>query len=445
MSVISGSPQQLRRANLAAVLDFAWDAGPFTATDAIDATGLTRTTVLGLCDDLVGLGWLRELSPERLPGDRAKGRPARRYAFDRRAGHVVGVDAGQHRVTASVADLAGTVLARSTRVLEPTGEAPRARLDGARLDGVRGAVDDALDEAGAHAGSVLVTVVGVPAPTDELGRPPASPDGFWARMNPGIVGALDRPGHRVVVDNDANLAAIAEGAVGAGVGTRSFVTLLSGERFGAGLMVDGVLLRGRHGGAGELHVLDLVDGVGSASGLAATVRQWLTEERGLARLRGRLPAEPEFADVAAAALAGDRDAQRVVDRLGDRLARVCAVLGGLLDVERVIVGGAVAASAGPVLERTTASLAAYMHLPVPEVVASTLGADGVHLGAVRSALALVRADPLAVTLPAGRGDGPSEPERPAPERHAPERLAGQVTGADAPARSREGSPATAPG
>lgn len=395
MSVISGSPQQLRRANLVAVLDFAWDAGPFTATDAIDATGLTRTTVLGLCDDLVGLGWLRELSAERVPGDRAKGRPARRYAFDRRTGHVVGVDAGQHRVTASVADLAGTVLARATQVLGAGGE-DRAT----RLGGVRDAVDDALREAGAHAGSVLVMVVGVPAPTDGSGRPPASEDGFWARMNPDLAAALARPGQHVVVDNDANLAAIAEGAVGAGVGARSFVTLLSGERFGAGLMVDGVLLRGRHGGAGELHVLDLVDGVGSAFGLAATVRQWLADDAGLARLRRRLPAEPEFADVASAALAGDRDAQRVIDRLGDRLARVCAVLGGLLDVERVIVGGAVADSARPVLERTTASLAAYMHLPVPEVVASTLGADAVHLGAVRRALALVREDPLAVTLPA---------------------------------------------
>ncbi|GEA86148.1 ROK family protein [Cellulomonas cellasea] len=411
MSAISGSPQQLRRANLAAVLDFAWDAGPFTATDAIDATGLTRTTVLGLCDDLVGLGWLRELSPERLPGDRAKGRPARRYAFDRRAGHVVGVDAGQHRVTASVADLAGAVLARATRVLEAGGE-DRAT----RVGGVRDAVVDALGRAGAHAGSVLVTVVGVPAPTDGLGRPPASADRFWARMNPDLLAALARPGQHVVVDNDANLAAIAEGAVGAGVGARSFVTLLSGERFGAGLMVDGVLLRGRHGGAGEMHVLDLVDGVGSASGLAATVRQWLTEDAGLARLRRRLPAEPEFADVTTAALAGDPDAQRVVDRLGDRLARVCAVLGGLLDVERVIVGGAVAGSAGPVLERTTASLASYMHLPVPEVVASTLGADGVHLGAVRRALALVRADPLALTLrevPTSEPAEPAEPEQPA--------------------------------
>jgi predicted NBD/HSP70 family sugar kinase len=398
-----GSPQHLRRANLAAALDFAWDAGSFTATDAIDATGLTRTTVLGLCDELVSLGWIGELAPERPPGDRAKGRPARRYAFDRRAGHVLGVDAGQHRVTACVADLRGEVLARAARTF-----APAEQDRGARLGAIRGAVDDALAEAGAPAGSVLVTVVGVPAPSDDRGRPPVGQNEFWDRMNPGILEDLAGRGHRVVVDNDANLAAIAEGSIGAGVGARSFVTLLSGERFGAGLIVDGVLLRGRHGGAGEMHVLDMVDGVGSADGLAAVAREWVREEPDLAALRRRLPASPDLADIVDAARAGDPDARRVVDRLGDRLARVCAVLGGLLDVERIVVGGAVADGAALVIERAAASIASSMHLPAPEIVASVLGADGVSLGAVQRALSLVRRDPLAYSLTApdaGRATG----------------------------------------
>lgn len=399
-----GSPQQLRRTNLAAVLDFAWDTGTFTATDAIDATGLTRTTVLGLCDDLVELGWIEELSPDRPPGATVKGRPARRYAFDRRAGHVVGVDAGQHRVTASVADLAGDVLARASRTLAPEDEA-----SGTRLRALHDAIDEALDQAGAPPGSVLLTAVGVPAPADDRGRPPWSGDGFWSRMNPGIVEDLGRRGHRVVVDNDANLAAIAEGSIGRGVGARSFVTLLSGERFGAGLVVDGVLLRGRHGGAGEMHALDLVDGVGSAWGLAAVARTWVHDEPGLAGLRRRLPATPELADVVAAAQDGDADALTVVDRLGDRLARVCAVLGGLLDVERIVVGGAVAASVDLVIERATTTLASAMHLPVPELTASTLGADGVVLGAVQCALSLVRADPLALRLdPTGEAGAPPD-------------------------------------
>lgn len=404
----SGSPQLLRRANLAAVLDFAWDAASFTATDAIEATGLTRTTVLGLCDELVALGWIGELAPARPSGDRGKGRPARRYAFDRRAGHVVGIDAGQHRATAAVADLAGTVLGRASRTLPPGGEDAVARVR--TLHEVR---DEALLDAGAHPATLLTTVVGVPAPTDEHGRPPADREGFWGRMNPGIAEGLGRPGHPVVVDNDANLAAIAEGSVGAGLGARSFVTLLSGERFGAGLVVDGALLRGHHGGAGEMHVLDLVDGVGSAAGLAAVARSWVGEEPGLAGLRRRLPDPVGLADVVAAARTGDPDALAVVDRLGDRLARVCAVLGGLLDVRRVVVGGAVAASADLVIERAAAVLATYMHLPVPEVTASELGADGVVLGAVRRAVGLVRDDPLALRL-TRTGDAPAPEEAPAP-------------------------------
>ncbi|MFS2032344.1 ROK family protein, partial [Curtobacterium sp. CT11-45] len=83
--------------------------------------------------------------------------------------------------------------------------------------------------------------------------------GFWDRMNPGFADAV--PGHRVVVENDANLAALAERPSS---GDASFAALLSGERFGSGLVVDGVLLRGAHGGAGEMRVLDLVEGVGSS-------------------------------------------------------------------------------------------------------------------------------------------------------------------------------------
>jgi predicted NBD/HSP70 family sugar kinase len=283
------------------------------------------------------------------------------------------------------------------------------------------AVGEALDDAGTHEDSVLVTVVGVPAPVDDRGRSPVG-DGYWARMNPGIINGFARRGHRLIVDNDANLAAIAEGRIGAGVGASSFATLLSGERFGAGLIIDGALLRGRHGGAGEMHVLDLVEGVGSADGLAAAARKWARdaiEARDVPKrsaLLRNLPARPEFIDVVTAAQAGETAAIAIVDRLADRLARVCAVLSGLLDVERIIIGGALAATSGPVIERATTILATYMHLPVPELTASTLGADSVNIGAVQQALSVVREDPLAFDLQRSPDIGHSVDDTPATTR-----------------------------
>lgn len=374
------------------LLAYAFAVRAFTATEAIDTTGLTRSTVLSACEELIRLGWVRELDDARAAGEYRMGRPARRYELDTATGVVVGVDAGQHRVTALVADLRGTVLGRAAGDLGESGlEVP------VRLRVLAETVDQALADAGVHAARVLVTVVGIPAPVDAGG---VSPDdgGFWDRMNPGFTGAV--PGDRVVVENDANLAALAERPSS---GEASFAALLSGERFGAGLVVDGVLLRGAHGGAGEMRVLEIVDGVGSSDGIGAAARTLVVEAvaTGVAVTGGSLGPDSDAADVFAAARAGDPVARAIVDRLGDRLARVCVLLASLLDIDRVVVAGAIAVPAAPVIERARALLDRWHFDPVPEIVASSLGADVVVIGAVAHAVDAVRADPLSFTL-AGR-------------------------------------------
>jgi predicted NBD/HSP70 family sugar kinase len=384
------------------LLAYAFDSSAFTATEAIDATGLTRSTVLGAAEELVRLGWLRELDDARAAGEYRMGRPARRYELDTVAGVVVGVDAGQHRVTAFVADLRGTVLGRAEGALGESGLDVPVRL-GVLAD----TVDAALASAGVDRERVLVTVVGIPAPVDATG---ASPDdgGFWVRMNPGFADAV--PGGRVLVENDANLAALAERPSS---GDASFAALLSGERFGAGLVVDGVLLRGAHGGAGEMRVLELVEGVGSSDGIGAVARTFVAD----AVVAGHIPADAALAADAAlvfeAARSGDPVARTIVDRLGDRLARVCILLASLLDIDRVVVAGAIAQPAVAVIDRARDLLAEGHFDPVPELVASSLGADVVVIGAVAHAVDAVRADPLSFPLVsragAPRGPGPTAP------------------------------------
>ncbi|WIB25646.1 ROK family protein [Curtobacterium sp. MCSS17_015] len=386
-----GSP---RASSAETVLDHALAVAAFTATEAMEATGLTRSTVLAACEDLVARGWLTELDDARAAGEYRIGRPARRYELDPTAGLVVGVDAGQHRVAAYVADLRGTVLARAETDLGTRG------LDVAvRLEAVATTVAAALAEAPADPDRVLVTTVGIPAPVDARG---ASPDdgGFWVRMNPGFDAVV--PGARVVVENDANLAAIAERPSSP---EASFAALLAGERFGAGLVVDGVLLRGARGGAGELRALELVVGVGSSDGLGAAARSAVTAAAEAGRIapdtplgravaRGALDAGAVFR----AAGAGDPVAAGVVDQLGDLLARVCVLLASLLDIDRVVVAGAIAGHAGAVIDRAAEVLGSGRFDPVPEIVASTLGADVVVTGAVALALDTVRADPLTFEL-----------------------------------------------
>ena len=84
-------------------------------------------------------------------------------------------------------------------------------------------------------------------------------------MNPGLIAASPWP-PLVRVENDAYLAAVAEGAIGRRRGCDDFVVLLAGERLGAGVVVDGRILRGAHGGVAEMVAFDRVSGVGGRLG-----------------------------------------------------------------------------------------------------------------------------------------------------------------------------------
>ncbi|MCI2956345.1 ROK family protein [Agromyces atrinae] len=410
------SPHVLRRLNAELVLRFAWSTtGTITANGLIAHTGLTRSTVIGVCDELVRRGWLAETDDAGADEPR-RGRPARRYAVRAEAAAVVGVDAGRHRVSAALADLRGTVVARVERLTDGDDSGDERRRT------VRAVIDDVVAAAGVDPSTVRALCIGVPAPTDAHGHSPLADHGFWATSNPGFVDDLAAPGRLVVVDNDANLAAIAEGSEpgGSGADAASSITLLSGERLGAGLVIDGRLLRGVRGGAGELRALEHVEGVGSTAGFAALIREWAREAvAGAAPPTSPVTAgvlddtiapssvlhrvDLDASDVLLADPATDSAAAALVDRLAARLARICTVLGDLLDVDRVIVAGALAASSARLVDLTRSAIAAYDDPTAPVILASTLGADVVTTGAVHRALAAVRES--ALDLDAARSTG----------------------------------------
>jgi predicted NBD/HSP70 family sugar kinase len=396
----TSSPRVLRRLNSRRVIDHAWAVNAFTATDTMRATGLTRATVIGVCDELVAVGLLEHLRDARAAGDYVKGRPARRYSLRSGAAVVVGLDAGYDRMAATVADLRGRALGSASVQIPASTPQSIGRLADSRMRRALAhrVVDDALGVARAEAASVLSLTVGVPAPVDTHGNSPVYDNGFWQLMNPGFGELFAHSAPIVTVENDANLVAIAERSTptGRGRGVGSFITLLADEGIGAGIMVDGRLIRGRHGGAGEMRFLDHVTGVGSSNGLALSARQWAGE----AIQSGTLPRQSALAalspdtltasDIHHAAELGDVAAVAILDRLAARLARVCTVLGDLLDVDRIVVGGAVVESMPRVIVQARAILGASADPTAPELAASALGGNAVGRGAVEHALTLVK-------------------------------------------------------
>ncbi|WP_157358979.1 ROK family transcriptional regulator [Arthrobacter sp. Soil782] len=395
----ASSTTMLRRSNARLILDAirrAPSGDSVTANELIGATSLTRATVLGVCDDLLRDGWIREQPALAATG---KGRPARHFALDDNAGYVLGIDAGYSHIRSVVANLRGEVVGRG-------GAAFTADIDNAdpapRTAALQLAIESALGDGGIAPSRVLTVCFGIPAPVGRHGTIPTG-NPFWERMAVDQEAVLaGRPQWTSFIENDANLAALAERYNGTVDPDGSFLVLLAGERFGAGVIEDGHLLHGSLGGGGEMHYLDLVEGVGSPAAIAPLARAWATEAlvAGRTTILSGGPSRkngPSAEAVFAAAEAGDAVAIEIVERLAERLSRVISTLASLLNPDTVVIGGAVAPSIARLAEQIEAKVATTSHFP-PRVVASSLAGDIVLTGAVNAALARVSRDAMDIEL-----------------------------------------------
>jgi predicted NBD/HSP70 family sugar kinase len=214
------------------------------------------------------------------------------------------------------------------------------------------------------------------------------------------------------VENDCNLAVLGEQWRGVATGCRNVIVVLAGERLGAGILMDGRLVRGRAGGAGEMSYLYLTEGVNDAHDIAAVARE--LGERAVAQgWAAPEPGQVTAETVLNAASAGDEVAMDIVDRLGRRFARVAATLDLLLDPDLLVFGGAVAQAGEvflPAIQRHLPAALEAMDAPPlehrPRIEASSLGDQVVATGATRRAIDLAAARCLG---------GAGEPIIPAPE------------------------------
>lgn len=393
--IATATPQMLRRVNAASVLAVIRTSNAVTVSDLMEATGLTRATTISVCEDLMARGWIRELENQRDFGTYQKGRPARRFELDESAGCVLGIDVGVLKTTVVVADLRGNTTGRASKPFRAQEIEAQERI---RVISETALL--ALEAAGVAPEKVLAVTVGLAAPVDRDGNILVSQP-FWSLFDVGLKKALhDLHGWAALLENDANLAALGECWRGAGSGVQDLAVLLAGERFGAGLVESGRLLHGSRGGAGEMAYLDMVEGVGSAEGLAALARLWAAEAlagKSKTTLRTAGTREITAQHVFTAAAQGDKVALGILDRLSDRLARVVSTMAIMLNPELVVIGGAVADSASVLLEPTARKLSAYTATP-PRLAASPLGDAIVGIGAVRHALDHVEKNSLDLDL-----------------------------------------------
>ncbi|MEE1940326.1 ROK family protein [Streptomyces sp. TRM 70361] len=360
-------PSLLRRINSTVVLRAlrAADGAP-TLSDLSQATELSRPTVEGVVEQLVTAGLVAEAAVG--PGDvRRQGRPARRYRFRAEAGHLLGVEIGPHRVAAVLADLSGHRLGTLGREVSE-----RATAD-ERLERVRGTVAELLRTCEVPRSTLRAVGVGSPGIVESDGT---------VRLCTALPGWTGLPlGERlrrsfrcpVLVENDANAAALAEHWKGVAAGSGDMVFVLAGLSPGAGSLIGGRLHRGFGGAAGEIGALHLLGREATPERLLSTTGEPLHPLD-----------EAAVAEVFALAREGDARARQAVDRFNRRLVHDVAALVLALDPELVVVGGW-ATGLNDVLDPLRRELARYCLRP-PRVELSRLAGEAITTGALRLAL-----------------------------------------------------------
>ncbi|KUN20886.1 transcriptional regulator [Streptomyces antibioticus] len=371
------SPSTARAINDRLALRLLQREGPLTAGQLKQLTGLSRPTVADLVERLAAAG-LIEVAGES--GEQRRGPNAKLYGIVADRAQLAALDVRTEGVSVVVSDLLGRVLAESAApIAGDIGTGPAVEQAVALVERV-------AKEAGAD----RLHTVGIGAPglidpaTGELRSSTGLPE--WHRR---LVAALQErlPEARVHVENETNLAALAEQRDGVAQDRDTFVLLWLGHGTGAAVVLDGSLRRGASGGTGEIGFLPVpgTAGLPSATGCeggfhslagSAAIAELAAEYGVVAEADGHAP-------VAAGLVAAGTTA--FLDALADRLAVGVSSVVAVLDPGCVVLGGDVGQAGGEQLAARVEQRVRRMS-PLPtEVRSSALGGAAVLRGALLTA------------------------------------------------------------
>ena len=370
MTETKAVPALLRALNERTVLDTVRAEGPISRAEVARTTGISRPTVSLVLRSLLQDGLVRETAHE--PGGPHYG--AVYYEADPEAALVLGVDFGSRAVRAALCDLAGEIRAREE--LRSRGSVEE------RIAALAGSVRSLLRTAKVPGDLLETAVVALPAvvsPIDGRVSAPDLPGLEESSLREALEQALHVP---VTLENDVNLAAIAEQRHGVAQEVADFAFLLVGAGLGAAVVLDRKLHRGYNGNAGELDAVrnGRADDVDPCAAALSQLAAELAADRQTAL-------EPPFdvRELFAAAEAGDAVGVAVVEEAARRIALHVLPLAATLDLPLVVLGGSVGANPA-LLEPVRGHLDYWLPFPAPRIEISALGEAAVIEGALAASV-----------------------------------------------------------
>lgn len=374
----AGSPRLLREINDQLVLGLLLDQGAMTRSTIGERTGLSKPTVSSL------LGGLEQRGLVVTTGEVANGPGprARIYAVNPAAAYVIGIHVEQHGCVAALAGLTGEIVA--TRAVDVP-----ARRRSAPVDEITAAVSGVLNGADIRPDQVQQVLIATPGVIDPVTGTLRHARHLSGWESPDLIAELSNTlGIEVRHGNDVNLAAVAEGVHGAAKGRNDYALLWLDRGVGLGMVLEGRLRHGAHGGAGEIGYLPVpgVDRPRVDRGAPGAFQQRVGGQslQALAKKYGIRRREP--AAIVAAALTAGGAGAGLIDDLADGIAMGGAAITTLVDPGLLVVGGPVGLAGGNVLLDKVVARMRQISFVRPEVVLSTVTTDGVLHGAVEVAL-----------------------------------------------------------
>ncbi|WP_329126623.1 ROK family protein [Streptomyces sp. NBC_01465] len=385
---LPNTQQGMRRRNLSLVMHAAAGYGPLSRAAVAGRIGLTRAAVSSLVDELIRGGLLVELGREQ---SGSVGRPGSALSLSGRGPVGIGAEIGVDHLAVCAVDLHGKVRARADAQTDNRGR-PAEPVLKELAELIRQVTDSARGE-GLRPAGIAVAVPGLVArDTQTVVR---APNLGWEDVD---LGACLPYGAQLSVDNEANLGALAELWLGGDPAPQDFVHVSAEIGIGAAVVVEGRLLRGTHGYAGELgHVPVRPEGPACACGGRGCLEQYAGEEAVL-RAAG-LTATGRSVDLLAERAAdGDRAVRRALSTAGGALGIALAGTVNLLDPQAVVLGGALSRLAPWLLPSLERELTRRTAEPArPSLTVSRLGSEGPLLGAAHSVVRAVLDDPASYT------------------------------------------------